>query len=224
MGPAWLPDSTHLVFRTRAGGFLDLYERALDGEGGNTLLVKSDTDKEATSASPDGRFLAFRSAAADTGFDIWMLSLKGGGRPFPFLHSRFNENNARFSPDGRWVAYESDESERDEVYVVSFPQAAEKLRVSADGGHLPRWSQDGKELYFLTTDNSALMAAPVTHKGAGLQIGTPERLFQEPFMSSGGYDVWNGRFLFASEQGILQRSPLTLVENWPELTTRAGAR
>jgi Tol biopolymer transport system component len=224
MGPAWLPDSQHLVFRTRAGGFLDLYERALDGEGGNMLLVKSDTDKEATSASPDGRFLAFRSAAADTGFDIWMLPLKGGGRPFPFLHSRFNENNARFSPDGRWVAYESDESERDEVYVVSFPQAAEKLRVSADGGHLPRWSQDGKELYFLTTDNSALMAAPVTHKGAGLQIGTPERLFQEPFMSSGGYDVWNGRFLFASEQGILQRSPLTLVENWPELTTRAGAR
>ena len=79
-------------------------------------------------------------------------------------------------------------------------------------------------MFFLTEDDSAVMAAPVTYVGTGLHIGTPGRLFQAPFMSSGAYDAWDGRFLFASEQGILQRSPLTLVENWPVLTTRTGAR
>jgi Tol biopolymer transport system component len=224
VGPVWLPDGKHVVFRTRAGGFLDLYERALDGEGGNKLLLKTDSDKEATSASPDGRFLAYRSATQGTGFDIWMLPLKGSEKPFPYLQSKFDENNARFSPDGRWVAFDSNESGREEVYVASLPQAGGKLRVSTDGGRVPRWSRDGKELFFLTVDYSELMAAPVTYRGADVLVGTPIRLFRAPFLNSGDYDVGNGRFLFTAEQGIVQRSPLSLVLNWPELSKKGVAR
>jgi Tol biopolymer transport system component len=224
VGPVWLPDGKHVVFRTRAGGFLDLYERALDGEGGNKLLLKTDSDKEATSASPDGRFLAYRSATQGTGFDIWMLPLKGSEKPFPYLQSKFDENNARFSPDGRWVAFDSNESGREEVYVASFPQAGGKLRVSTDGGWVPRWSRDGKELFFLTVDYSELMAAPVTYRGADVLVGTPIRLFRAPFLNSGDYDVGNGRFLFTAEQGIVQRSPLSLGLNWPELSKKGVAR
>jgi Tol biopolymer transport system component len=223
IGPVWLPDGKHLVFRTRAGGFLDLYERALDGEGGNTLLLKTDTDKEATSASPDGRFLAYRCATPGTGFDIWILPLEGGGQPYPFLNSRFDEEDARFSPDGRWIAFDSNESGRNEVYLASFPQGSEKLRVSADGGRAPRWSRDGKELFFLTVDFSTLMAAPVSYQGKDVQIGAPVRLFRAPLMNSGDYDVGNGRFLFKSEQGLLRRSPLDLILNWPKLAEKAVA-
>ncbi len=224
MGPVWLPDSRHLVFRTHAGGFLDLFERALGGRGGNTLLLTSDSDKEATSVSPDGRFLAFRSATSATGFDIWMLPLNGNGRPFPFLHSRFNENNARFSPDGRAVAYVSDESGRNEVYVVSFPDAAGKVRVSAEGGRMPDWSGDGKELFFLTADGSALMAAPVTRRARTSRSARPARLFQVPFRNSVAYDTWRGRFLFTAEQDTIQRSPLTLVQGWTGIPDKATTR
>jgi Tol biopolymer transport system component len=224
VGPVWLADGKHLVFRTRAGGFLDLYERALDGNGGNTLLLKTDSDKEATSASPDGRFLAYRSASPATGFDIWILPLEGGEKPFPYLQSKFDENNARFSPDGRWVAFDSNESGREEVYVVPFPQAGGKLRVSTDGGQMPRWSRDGKELFFLTVDDSEMMAAPVTYRGSGVLVGTPVRQFRAPFLNSGDYDVGDGRFLFTAEQGIVQRSPLGLILNWPELSKKPGAR
>ena len=222
-GPVWLPDGKRVIFRTRQGGFLDLYEKAVDGEGGNALLLKTDADKEATSVSPDGRFLAYRSASPGTGFDIWILPLQGGGPPYPFLHSRFDENNARFSPDGRWVAFDSNESGREEVYVVSFPQAGERLRVSADGGQVPRWSHDGSELFFLTGDDTALMAAPVTSRG-GFRVGTPVRLFRAPFMNSGDYDVWQGRFLFTAEEGIVRRNPLSLVVNWTGLADKAGGR
>src|SRR5262249_13906893 len=109
--------------------------------GTDELLLESDQNKVATDWSSDGRFLLFRSIDPQTGWDLWVLPMSGDKKPFPFLKTPFEEREGQFSPDGKWIAYQSNESGRFEIYVQLFPGPGEKFQISASGGAQPRWNK-----------------------------------------------------------------------------------
>src|SRR5262249_55283249 len=142
------------------GGQFDLYVKASSGTGDDELLLESTYPKYPTDWSSDGRYLIYTTLTASTRSDVWVLPLFGDRVPFPYLQSPFREGDARFSPDGRWVAYTSDETGTYEVYVQSFPIGAGKWQISRGGGGLPKWRADGKELLYV--NNGTLMSVEVT--------------------------------------------------------------
>jgi Tol biopolymer transport system component len=217
--PHWTPDGSRIVFRAREAGLQDIFEKGLTG-GEKTLLLRTDADKEPFDVSADGRTLAFGVANSS----IWMLPLSPLAAPVPFLTDGYDEQNACFSPDGRWLAFESSEAGGTEVYVTSFPKAGAHVQVSSGGGRSPRWSADGRELFYLAPGNALMSAAVRPESGGSIDIRTPSRLFVVPGRIYGSdvgqgmgqsYDVRGGRFLFLLEQGSRERHPLTLVANWP---------
>ncbi|HYL39036.1 MAG TPA: protein kinase [Bryobacteraceae bacterium] len=154
--PRWSPDGKQIAFSASHGAAGDLYVKLADGSKEEQLLVKSAQDKLPTSWSRDGRFLLYSAFEPNTKSDIWVLPLDGNRKPFPFLRTPAIERDAVFSPDGRWIAYSSDETGRNEVFVRAFsPDASEgaaasggKWMVSRDGGRYPWWRPDGKELLY----------------------------------------------------------------------------
>lgn len=160
--PIWSPDSTQIAFSSQRAGPYQIYVKpstfaatAPDG----ALLPKPDVASIATDWSADGRFVAYTRNASTTGLDIWLVPLSGARVPFPVLDTRAAEDNAAFSPDGRWIAYQSNENGRDEVYVRSFQSPGDAVRVSMHGGTQPRWRGDGGELFFLAADGAVMSAA-----------------------------------------------------------------
>ena len=144
--------------------------------------------------------------------------MKGERKAFLFLQTEFNETRATFSPDGRWIAYQSDESGRLEVYIRPFPGPGGKWQVSTNGGSRPRWRRDGKELFYLGLDNK-IMAADIKLGSATVDVGTVRASFPiNPFGGAGRdiYDVTGDgqRFLVASPGSEESSSPVTLVVNW----------
>jgi Tol biopolymer transport system component len=210
----WSPDGGSIVFTSNRKGHFDLYRKAFSGAGSEQLLMESNLHKIPTSFSADGRFLLYNVTDPKTKVDVWVLPLDGSQKPFPFLQGDFNENNAQFSPDGRWVAYQSDESKRYEIYATPFPGASGKRQISISGGRLPKWR--GNELFYLSPDNK-LMVSVVTVHGDTLEVGAAQPLFEiRPGGPGNTYDVTadGQRFLVntAVEQQIT--SPITLVLNW----------
>lgn len=213
-GPVWSPDGGTVFFTSNRKGHFDLYRKASSGAGSEELLVESNLDKTPTSISPDGRFLLYHSVDPKTKQDIWVLPLDGSQKRFAFLQGEFNEVNAQFSPDGRWVAYQSDESGRSEIYVTPFPSPSGKRQISTLGGRLPKWRR--KEVFYLSLDNR-LIVSEVNVNGDALQIGAARPLFEiRPGGPGNVYDVSadGQRFLvnMAVEQQIT--APLILVLNW----------
>ncbi len=140
----------------------------------------------------------------------------GGRKPTPFLNTRFLERDAQFSPDGRWIAYISDESGRDEVYVAPFPGPGRKWHVSASGGIRPRWRQDGREIYYLTEDNS-IVAVEVRQEESTFEVGAAVPLFTiRPQRPGTIFCVTpdGQRFLVNNSVAEEHPSPLSLVVNW----------
>ena len=196
--PQWSPDGKH-VFYENAGS---IYKRAADGSGAEEMLGKG---IGVTSASPDGKHILYGRD------DIFILPLEGEKKPVPYLRTKFFEDGAVFSPDGRWVAYNSDESGRFEVYIQGFPERRGKWQVSADGGRFPQWRADGKELYWTGIDLSAVMAAPIELQAGGVKAGRPELLFRAPAALSRD----GKRFLVLNPEGGEQASlPMVVVEHW----------
>jgi dipeptidyl aminopeptidase/acylaminoacyl peptidase len=146
--------------------------------------------------------------------DLWVLPLAGDAKPYPFLQSPFNEGDARFSPDGRWVAFASDESGQSEVYVARFENPREKWRVSTSGGRSPRWRRDGKELFYFGADER-MMSVPVRAGGGGFEFGAPTPLFRVT-LTGGDYDVAadGQRFLVSTGVAGAQSSPFNVVLDW----------
>jgi Tol biopolymer transport system component len=225
LAPVWSPDGSRIIFTSNRSGVYDLYQKPANGAKDEELLLRSSETKEPMSWSGDGRFLLYETPDPDTRKTaLWVLPLGGDKKPFPFLRADFNNLEGQFSPDGRFVVYVSDESGRSEIYVRTFsPDAAVrasdigKWLISTEGGSYARWSQDGKELYYLASDGK-LMAVEIATKPA-FQAGVPKALFQAPPSAiSTNESSWDltpdgKRFLFAvpTEQGA---SPFTVVLNW----------
>jgi serine/threonine protein kinase len=222
--PVWSPDGSRVVFDSNRKGIFNLYWKLASGAGADELLLESDQPKAAYDWSSDGRFLLFRSIDPQTGFDLWVLPLSGDKKPFLFLKTPFDVSNGQFSPDGKWIVYESNESGRFEIYVQPFPGAGGKFQISNNGGAQPRWNKNGKEIFYVSLD-SKMMAAPVklSPDGKALETGTPAALF--PVRIAGGplpgvykqqYAVSSDgqRFLvnLVADEGAA--SPITLIYNW----------
>lgn len=216
----WSPDGQRIVWSSTRNGSFDLYEKEVSSTGQDTLLLRSEEPKFPLDWSRDGRYLLFRQIRPHTGHDIFVLPTSGERKPFPYLHTPAMENGGAFSPDGRWIAYNSDESGRHEVYIESFPTHGGKRQISPAGGSGSRWRADGKELYYHSFDGR-LMAVSVTGDGAILTTGTPTPLFA--FRAAGtmtvpSYAVTRDgqRFLLSAIVETDPKAALSVVQNWTE--------
>ncbi|MEJ0007714.1 MAG: hypothetical protein WDM77_15445 [Steroidobacteraceae bacterium] len=218
----------------RAGG-AGLYQKPADGAGEEQPLLTADLFAVPNSWSPDGRNLLY--VYLGSSIDLGVLPMTGNRKPRAFLNSPFIEGNGEFSPDGKWVAYQSNESGQTQVYIRPFiepgvadaTQAAHsgKWQVSTAGGISPKWSPDGRDLYFLNPGGD-MMAAPIAFAGSAVTPGTPAKLFQALAVGGGTnnagpqFDVArDGRFLINTvlDTTAPEPSPIILIQNWnPEAT------
>jgi hypothetical protein len=173
----WSPNGDRLVFGSNRGAQTGLHLKPSSGAGSEQVLLAAKNPLFPNSWSPDGRFLLYDAEDPKTTWDLWVVPLSGERKPQPFLKTGFQEEIGRFSPDGRWIAYRSNESGRFEVYVAAFPRSGGKWQVSTAGGGFPRWRHDGKEIFYVAADNK-LMAAEVNGQGAGFEVGAARPLFE----------------------------------------------
>jgi hypothetical protein len=208
----------------RQKGKGQIYRKAADGKGTEQLLYQDAGVGDPTGWSPDGRFLLFGRTTPGMGIGVWSLPLtpeKPGSplRPAPLVDAPFRNAYGVFSPDGNWVAYESDESQQFEVYVIPFSGLGGKRQISTVGGSFPRWRRDAKEIFYAGLDGK-LMAAEVTLKAGSVEVGQVRPLgIPVPLGRGYTYDVSldGQRFLVVAEPGRSASPPLTLVENWTAL-------
>jgi serine/threonine protein kinase/Tol biopolymer transport system component len=213
----WSPDASRIAWAAKRGQYFQLYEKAVSRAGHETPLFQSDYHKFPTDWSRDGRFIIYRQVDPKTKNDIWVLPLFGEQKPFPLLQTEANEGAGSLSPDGQWLAYQSDESDRYEVYVQRFLDGGDKQRVSTGGGSCPYWRGDGKELYYHAPDGKVMAAAVMGEES--LAVGAPVALFEfrsgrlldQPYYS---VDRDGQRFLLNTIVESETNSPLTVIVNW----------
>ena len=218
--PVWSPDDGRIVFlsnREKPAG--DLYQRTADGTGDDEAIFLSEFNTLPTDWSPDGRFIPLDVGPAGQQDDIWVFSIQDQ-KATPFLATPFTEYQGQFSPDGKWMVYVSDESGQPEIYVQSFPGPGAKWRISTKGGRMPRWGPDGRELFYVATDQK-LMRVDIK-MAPEVEIGEPQSLFLTRLKLLGvgptQYDVSadGQRFLVNTLVEEQDTTPITLVLNWFE--------
>ncbi len=171
----WSPDGKRVAFASQRAGNRDIYERNVNGVGTDTPLLATPVDEWPEDWSEDGRYLAYGRNTTQTNGGLFALPLFGDRKPITIADTPFGEDEPRFSKDGRWVAYNSDESGMPQVYLVSFPAIDQKRQISTDGGVQPRWRRDGKELFYLGLDGR-IMAVDL-RIDATVDAGVPRPLF-----------------------------------------------
>ncbi len=220
----WSPDGSEIVYAPSGGQSADLYRKPANGAGQGEVILHSEGVKTPDDWSRDGRFIIYMQRKKNAGTDLWVLPLQGDRKPVPYLVTAFNEGQAKFSPDGHWVVYTSNESGTKEVYVQPFPvSSGGKWVVSNGGGSQPRWSRDGKELFYFAPD-STLMEVSVTTTGATFQPGVPKPLFRAAILGGTGggpgvawrWDITGDgkRFLMDTSLEEATAAPVTVVLNW----------
>jgi serine/threonine-protein kinase len=220
INPIWTPDGKRIAFQSNKEGPSNLFWQMADGSGGLERLTSSENIQVPSSWSRDGELLAFLDINSTTGFDIviWRQSNRTAQ---PFLRTQFNETAPRFSPDGRWLAYVSDESGRYEIYVQPYPGPGGKWQISTEGGREPVWNPNGRELFYRSGDK--MMAVDITTQPS-FAVGKPHALFEGPYVPTPltfpDYDVSSDgqRFLMlkASEQARAAPTQINVVLNWFE--------
>jgi eukaryotic-like serine/threonine-protein kinase len=218
--PTWAPDGRHIYFTSSANGPQDIYVRAADGSGEETEVLGFDKNlfgATLLAVSPDGNFLAYAFVDPTTNLDIYTVALTDGNRkPQAFLHSGASESAPAFSPDGKWLAYESNVSGTNEVYVTPFPSAGAQYQVSTNGGQRPVWRHDGKEIYY--REGARIMAVEAKSNAGSLELSAPTALFElgTPNFSGHYYDVArDGRFLVNTFPPKAKAQSFSLMVNWP---------
>jgi Tol biopolymer transport system component len=218
--PIWSPDGVQIAFSSNRKGIYDLYLKLSSGAGAEELLLESQHTKTVQDWSADRRFVLYQEAGSTTGWDLWALPMVGDRKPMAVVNSPFEERNGQFSPDGRWVAYQSNVTGRFEIYVQPFPGPGGNWKVSTAGGTFPRWRADGKELFFIAPDGK-LMSVPVNTSGSTIETGSPMALFQTRIVTGGlanqepQYAVsHDGRFLINNRVDQSTTTPITMILNW----------
>ena len=177
--PVWSPDGARLAYYDKENSGIHVVSR--NGRGADERLTASERFQAPTSWSPDGRLIAFSQQSRTTGHDIWILPVTGDRRPWPYLATSIEECCAAFSPDGRWIAYASNESGRYEVYVRPFPGPEPKHQVSSGGGEQPKWTRGGREIVFRAPGPPPRLMAVSVELGAAVRSGTPRPLVDDPY-------------------------------------------
>lgn len=209
--PIWTSDGKYIIYRAEKGKSPNLYRKQWDGSGAEERLTESDQNQIPTSISPDGKYLSFIQNG-----DIWILPLDGDRKPFSFIQSPADEAVAFFSPDGRWVAYQSNESGKYEVFVTSFPKREGKWQVSSGGGALVGWNRNGKELFYVS--GTSLMVVDVTLQPT-FDFTTPKKLCEIPSFANGPWDISpdGQRFLFiVSQTQQITTTKINVILEWFE--------
>jgi Tol biopolymer transport system component len=222
IAPVWSPRGDRIVYASQKNDAFQLFEKALDGTPAR-LLLSTSQNKQATDWSPDGRYLLFRTItlARNADIDIWALPLESGQMPFAVVRTPFEERDAQFSPDGKWIAYHSNESGQHEIYVQPFQGAGDRMRISKDGGVQARWRSDGRELFYLTLQGE-LVAVPIAVRpdARSLQPGRAVPLFQARAGPVQGvalhsYTVASDGQRFLVETVIEETpAPISVIVNW----------
>jgi dipeptidyl aminopeptidase/acylaminoacyl peptidase len=224
----WSPDGTRLMFRTLRSGLVEFYQKSAFGSGHEEPVMSLETQRASgdkgdvairipTDWSPDGRHIVYSNPGTTSRFDVWLLPLANKTSPVKLLDSASDEIQANFSPDGRLLAYSSNETGRYEVYIQTFPLSDRKWTVSTGGGYEPRWRGDGRELYYLA-ENRTLMSVSITD---GPSVGVPRPLFQTR-VSAGVHPQRTNyvpsrdgsRFLVNTQRSDAPPAPITVVLNW----------
>jgi len=220
--PVWSPDGKNIAFSSnREGGVYQIYRKSASGAGTEERLTEGGNSKRVLDWSRDGKYLVYREDNPQTGRDLMAIPLEGDRKPFAVVKTQFAENTVALSPDGRWVAYASNDSGASVIYVQAFPGSGGpggRWQVSNGPGYAVKWRGDGKELYYETQDNTGrVMAVSIQAGPQGIRAEPPHSLFTAEF-SDGTlheFDVTSDgqRFLIVLRSAESRR-PLTVVSNW----------
>jgi len=216
--PVWSPDTSGLYFTSNRGGEQGVYRKDIAGAGNVELILSHDRNLWPSSISPDEKWLLLSVAGEGTGQDISVAALDGATEIQPFRHTEFQEAGAVFSPDGRWVAYHSDESGEFEIYVTPFPGPGRRWQVSSASGAYPVWSGDGSQVIF-SSMNGDLVSARVRAKGETFEVVGEDQLFtmQPPEVGGPYFSISRDAERVLIIPGTAQQadSLLHLLVNWP---------
>jgi eukaryotic-like serine/threonine-protein kinase len=220
LDPVWSPDGSRLVFSSNRTGRSDLYQKPVTAAGKEELLLSTPEAKAASDWSADGRFLLYGTYFdPQMGMDIWALSLDDR-KPFEVVRTNFDEKDGQFSPDGKWIAYQSNETGRFEIYVQPFPGPGRREPISTNGGAQVRWRRDGRELFYIALDGR-LMAVPIRFPTEGhVEAGAPVPLFatrvggavRGPDRQQYAVSADGQRFLMSTVE--MSTSPISVILNW----------